>query len=194
MRNDNLLLQYRSLHKPRPLWEESAYYGGYEYIELTEGIWVPRTHEYILRYALAGSNANVRREAANEIKSGGFLFRPSTLQQSDYTKLSILINKQSAVCIDKYSFTFEQFAQRFTNTTFYTTGSYTTPNFIQISEDEFFKKSSTTLTLVNETSYSVKPCICNWANIIVYNASFFDDSLADIDLIKGGDIPCLSVM
>lgn len=188
MRNNDILLQYRSLLKPRPLWNETALYGGYEYIELADGVWIPRAYEYVLQYALAGSNIHLRKEAAAEIKTGGFIFRPSSLQQSDFTKLSILINKQTEVCIDKYSYAFEQLAQRFSFTTFYTISSYTAPNFIQLSEEEFCRKTSTTLTLVNEKSYDMKSRLRNWANVIPYNASFFDDSLASDNLIEGGDL------
>lgn len=187
MKNNDILLQYRSLQKPRPLWHETALYGGYEYIEITEGVWLPRIHEYVLQYAISGDNPALRKEAIKEIQSGEHLFKPSYLQQSDHTKLSILINKQAEVCIDKYSYTFEQFAQRFSFTKFYTTSSYTAPNFIQISEEEFCKRISTTLTLVNESSYSIKPKIRNWANVISYNSSFFDDSLAGDNILEGGD-------
>ena len=187
MKNDNFPLRYRSISKPKPLWNESALFGGYDYIEITDGIWVHRSLEYVFQYAVSGENPQLRNEAINEIKKGAGVFKPSLLQQSDYTKLCILLNKQTEVCINNYSYTFEQLACRFPYTKFYTDSHYTTPNFIQISTEELCKRSSTTLTLINESSYHLKPSIRNWANIIPYNANFFDDSLIDSNLLEGGN-------
>lgn len=187
MKNDNFLLQYRSIRRPKPLWNESALFSSYEYIELSEGIWVDRVAEYILHYAMFGDNQHLRAEAVREFKTNYRVFHPSSLQQSDYAKLCILLAKQSEVCINTYSNTFEQLAVHFPYIRFYTDSTYTTNNFIQISTEELCKRSSTTLTLINESSYQLKPLICNWANIIVYDANFFDDSSLDNNLLEGGN-------
>ncbi len=184
---NNLFLQYRSLLKPRPLWIETALYGGYEYIELTDGVWVNRIDEFLVHYALAGQNNQMKQAALEELKQQTKWFTPTDMQQSDFVKLCILINKQIEVCINSYSYTFEQLSYRFNHTKFYTLGNYTTPNFIQVSEEELCRRSSTTLTLVDEASFELKGKLRNWANVLPYNASFFVDSLADYNLIEGGN-------
>ncbi len=183
----NILMQYRSVNKPRPLWNETAIYGGYEYIAISEDIWVSREYEYVLQYALAGTNQSIRKEALRELKDNVPKFRPSTLQKSDFTKLCIILNKQTDVCIDKFSYSFEELSYRFSNVKFYTNGEYASPKFIQISSEELCKRTSTTLTLINESSYDLKGSIRNWANIIPYNACFFEDMIST-NTLKGGNI------
>lgn len=185
---NNILMRYRSVNKPKPLWNETAIYGGYEYIALSEDVWVSREYEYLLQYALAGTNQSLQKEAFRELKDNTPKFRPSQLQKSDFTKLCILLHKQTDVCIDKFSYSFEELSYRFLDVRFYTNGDYASQRFIQISSEELCKRSSTTLTLINESSYDLKENIRNWANVIPYNASFFKDNLTADYTLEGGNI------
>lgn len=185
---NSILMQYRSISKPRPLWNETALYGGYEYIALSEDVWISREYEYLLQYALAGDNQSIRKEALQELRDNIPKFKPSQLQKSDFTKLCILLGKQTDICIDKFSYSFEELSYRFLGVKFYTNGEYASPKFIQISSEELCKRTSTTLTLINELSYSLKGNIRNWANVIPYNAHFFEDNLSTNYSLKGGDV------
>lgn len=183
MKND-ILLQYRSLYKPKPLWSEQAIYSGYEYIEMTNGIWINRQYEYVILYALVGANQLIRSEALNELKDTSIYFKPSKLQQSDFAKLCLLLSHCKEVCIEGYSYSFSILAQRFPFIKFYTNSIYTDYNFIQISTEELCKKSNNTLTLINSQSYDLKSHLHNWGNIVVYSAELFDESSLDNFMLK----------
>lgn len=186
MKKTDLFLQYRSVLKPRPLWTETALYGGYEYIEVSEGLWIRRQYEYLLNYALTGESQTLREEACRELKSESLYFKPSALQQSDYAKLCVLLNKQKEVCIEGYSYSFDLFSQKFPFIKFYTNANYTQPNFIQLPTEELCKLSSTIVTLVNPKSSNLKLSLRNWANVIPYSANFFDEDLLDNNFLEGG--------
>lgn len=183
MRND-IILQYRSLHKPRPLWSEQAIYGGYEYIEIAKDVWINRQFEYIVQYALTGTNQLLKTEAMKELKDTSFYFKPSKLQQSDYAKLCLLLSHHKEVCIDKYSYSFGALAQRFPFIKFYTNSVYTEFKFTQISTEELCKRSNNTLTLINSQSYNLKSYLHNWGNVIVYDAELFDEVSLEEFMLK----------
>lgn len=168
MKNE-LVCRYRSALRPRPLWPETALYGGYKYIELTEDLWIPRTMEYVFLCANSDVNENIRALALAELKDSSRYFRPSAFQQSDYLKLLYTLSRQSAFAISGYSFGLQSILDRLRSCTVYTDADYTTPDRKLVSTEQICRYSSTLITLLPVSSTNLKSLVANWGNIIVYD-------------------------
>lgn len=184
MKND-IILSYRSLQKPKPMWPEVGLYGGYEYIEIAEGVWYPRYLEYLMRYYIDGTTEELRELARKELLNSEKVFRPSALQQDDHLKLRLLLKKVQTVAIQGYSLAAEEFLSQLIYTTIYTDADYNLPNIRKITTEKLCQLSVCTITLVNCKSLNLKQSIANWGNIIVYDSNLFYES--DLMLCIGGN-------
>lgn len=169
MRNNCIDMRYRSITRPRPLWSETAIYGGYKFIELTEDCWIPRTFEYLMLCVYSDAPLEVRELAKRELNVPSNFFHPSQFQQSDYHKLLYTLSRQSAIAISGYAAGMQSIIQRLAGCKIYTDSSYTFPETVTISTEQICKISSTLITLIPVTSTHLKSQIANWGNIIIYD-------------------------
>lgn len=175
MKND-LYLQYRSLSRPRPHWTEEAIYGGYKYIEVSEGIWLPRLHEYALLCARYSENSVLRNIAIEDIKKSEAFFKPSVLQNSDYIKTLRTITQARTFAILGYSLAAEKVLQRLSYTQIYSDADYDVVNCKKMTSATILDISSHMIVLIPAEAVKYKEHIRNWGNIITYDhLTFYEE-------------------
>lgn len=179
-----LYTQYRSVHRPRPIWPEVGLYGGYNYIELADGLWLPRIHEVYIHLMSMSMPDEIKREVRKSLDITEKIFRPSAMQQCDSVKLRILFNSIDTFSVQGYSLAAEHFLGMIPYTKVYTDYPYHLPNIEVVSTEELCKRSISMLTLMHYRSTNLKEHIRNWGNIIAYDANTFAD-ITDSRLIGG---------
>lgn len=173
---NNIELMYRSVTRPIPLWTEPALFGGYQYLELTPGVWCSRVYEYLLQAVMNEPQSSpIYSYALNALQDTSIYFYPSEMQLIDRYKLKLLLSKNPVFSVQGYSLAAEEFFSTLFYTTIYSDANYALPNLRKISTKDLCQKSSHILTLVNYNSTSLKGSFPNWGNIIVYDANTFDD-------------------
>lgn len=182
MKND-VWLRYRSVARPDPLWIEQALYGGYTHIELVEGTWISRIHEVYAQCLVEEIPMELKQIAIKKLSDTDIHFHPGTCQQNNAVKLRILLNKQPYFAIQGYSKAAENFLSVIPYKKIYTDADYDLKNCQKVSTNQICALSSHMITLISCSSTNLKSEICNWGNVIVYDAETF----ASIQcLLQGG--------
>lgn len=177
-----IFLQYRSLCRTDPLWIEQALYGGYTHISLADGVWVSRIYEYAIMSLVNKLGTSLQQEAKEILSRPGVMFNPTSLQQSNFSKLMILCNRVKHIGIVGYSHAAEEFLNNFFHTTVYSDAVYRVPKSVLMSTEEICKLSDHMLVLIPNHAVTLKEHIANWGNVIVYTPSMFyeDDSMLQL--------------
>lgn len=180
---NNFYLRYRSVVRPNPLWGEQALYGGYTHIELVDGVWVSRMYEAYLHCLAEDVPAQLKQLAIEILSDKNIQFHPAELQQSNEIKLRLLLSKQPYFAIQGYSKAAEDFLSILPIAKVYSDADYVLPNCQKVTSSQLCRLSSHMITLLSYSATRLKSDICNWGNVIVYDAEMFASSQI---LLQGG--------
>lgn len=179
-------LLYRSVSRPKPLWSESALYGGYQYFELMPGIWCSRRYEWLMQIILNEPQSSpLFSYALNRLRDKDIQFRPSPLQLLDSCKLKLILSRNPVFAVQGYSLSLKLFLSTSTYTKVYSDVDYALSGIERLSTEELCQNSSHMLTLVNYQSYFLKEHIHNWGNVIIYDSFMFENETASL---VGGEL------
>ena len=168
----NLSTMYRSTQRPDPLWPEIGLYNGYQYIELCEGVWLPRTHEFLVAALMTDDiHETIKLECKRQLQTAS-LFKPSLNMMSNYCKLRLTLIQANTFAVLGYSYSLIQFLQKIPYTQIYTTTDLGLPNQSIYTPEQLISNSSHLLTLIHKKDLSYKKDITYWANILVYDESW----------------------
>ncbi len=178
---------YRSVLRPRPLWTEQALYCGYTYVEICDGVWLPRELEWLVRSVLAGDRYS--EEARKRIAESERLFVPNEYQKSDYCKLVTCLNRFKVCSIIGRSPALESVLQKMCRKiTIYSDSEYECGGVISLSDKEIARSTSHVVTFVDSKRTDLKEYIVNWGNVIVYTESMWYEPDGLLYLMEGSDV------